>query len=171
MKAFSALVLILLSSMLITISGQTFIHDPSRVNEAQVRGSWVDPSTGLMWAGKDNGKDVNWHMAMNYCRDLRLTGYSDWRLPTIDELEGIYEKYTSDQGQAGTDDHRSVVFGFRVKGKLALTGFSWSSTRGVDSRGRPSGTAYRADPLHGRFADDLGYKSNLRALCVRGSRK
>ncbi len=135
---------------------------PSGVNETQMRGYWVDPSTGLIWAAKDNGKDVNWHKATSYCRDLRLAGYSDWRLPTIDELEGIYERYSTD-----ADDHRSFVFGFRIKGKLALTGFSWSSTRGTDSRGRPSGTAYRANPLHGRFADDLGYKSNLRALCVR----
>ena len=28
--------------------------------ETQVRGYWTDPATGLMWAGRDNGKDVNW---------------------------------------------------------------------------------------------------------------
>jgi len=55
--------------------------------QTQVRGYWVDPDTGLMWAGKDNnGKDVNWRQATKYCRNLRLAGYSDWRLPTIDEL-------------------------------------------------------------------------------------
>ena len=169
MKPLSALVLLFLASSLAIISGQAFAQDISKANETQVPGYWVDPSTGLMWAGKDNGKDVDWHRAMNYCRDLRLAGYSSWRLPTIDELEGIYERYTTDPGQAATDDHRSFVFGFRVKGKVTLTGFSWSSTRGADGRGRPSGTAYRADPLHGRFADDLGYKANLRALCVRRS--
>ena len=36
-----------------------------------MRGYWVDPSTSLMWAGKDNGKDVSWNKAMKYCRDLR----------------------------------------------------------------------------------------------------
>jgi hypothetical protein len=163
------LVLVPLFTVAMIASAQSSTQDRGLAQETQVRGHWTDPSTGLTWAGKDNGKDVDWHKAMNYCRDLRLAGYSDWRLPTIDELEGIYERYTSDSGQA--DSHGSFVFGFRVKGKLALTGFSWSSTRGADSRGRPSGTAYRADPLHGRFADDLGYKSNLRALCVRQSGK
>jgi hypothetical protein len=31
--------------------------------ETQVRGYWSDPATGLMWAGKDNGKDVSRHNA------------------------------------------------------------------------------------------------------------
>ena len=45
----------------------------------QEKAIWVDPSTGLMWAGKDNGKDVSWRAAMKYCHDLRLNGYSDGR--------------------------------------------------------------------------------------------
>ena len=57
--------------------------------ETQVRGVWVDPSTGFMWSGKDNAKDVNWNNAMRYCRDLRLAGYSDWRLPNMAELHGF----------------------------------------------------------------------------------
>ena len=40
--------------------------------DTQVRGFWVDPSTGLMWAKKDNGKDVNWKNAVKYCRDLQV---------------------------------------------------------------------------------------------------
>src|ERR1700722_8967301 len=51
-------------------------------------GTWTDPATGLMWAAKDNGKDVSWNKAMKYCRDLRLAGFSDWRLAAIDELQG-----------------------------------------------------------------------------------
>ena len=59
--------------------------------EQQVVGYWVDPSTGLMWAGKDNGRDASWQKAMRYCRDMGLARYSDWRLATIDELQGIYD--------------------------------------------------------------------------------
>ncbi len=41
-----------------------------------------DPATGLMWAGKDNGSNLTWSEAQTYCGDLRLAGYSKWRLPT-----------------------------------------------------------------------------------------
>lgn len=168
MKSVSTFVLLVFSSALV-LSGQVSGQMPSQAKDTRVREYWLDPATGLMWAGKDNGKDVDWHRATNYCRDLRLAGHSDWRLPTIDELQTIYDRYTSDLEQATADNSRSFVFGFRVKGNLSLTGFPWSSTRGTDSRGRLSGSAYRADPLHGRFADFLGYRANLRALCVRGS--
>ena|ERR1051326_4034168 len=70
-------------------------------NQSHAHDYWIDPSTGLMWAGKDNGKDVNWHKAMKYCRDLRLAGYSDWRLATLGELEGIYDKSANSPGLMG----------------------------------------------------------------------
>jgi Protein of unknown function (DUF1566) len=54
--------------------------------EAALHSTWTDPDTGLMWAKKDNGADVNWNQASNYCTKLQLAGYSDWRLPTIEEL-------------------------------------------------------------------------------------
>lgn len=57
----------------------------SRAQDTQARGFWTDTSTGLTWAGKDNGKDVNWKGAVSYCHDLRLGGQTDWRLATLDE--------------------------------------------------------------------------------------
>lgn len=51
---------------------------------------WIDPATKLMWTKQDNGSDVNWIQAETYCESLRLGGYSNWRLPTIDELQAIY---------------------------------------------------------------------------------
>jgi len=73
----------------------------SRAQDTQVHGFWADPSTGLMWVGKDNGKDVNWKNAVKYCRDLRWAGYSDWRLPTLGALEGIYDKNANAPGLMG----------------------------------------------------------------------
>jgi len=57
----------------------------------QVHQIWIDPATKLVWAATDNGKDVRWSGAVRYCRDLRLAGYSDWRLPTLPELKGIFD--------------------------------------------------------------------------------
>jgi hypothetical protein len=51
--------------------------------EAALLPTWTDPATGLMWAKKDNGSDVDWNQAGDYCTKLQLAGYNDWRLPTI----------------------------------------------------------------------------------------
>jgi hypothetical protein len=133
--------------------------------ETQIRDYWIDPSTGLMWAGKDNGKDVSWKKAMKYCRDLRLAGYSDWRLATLGELEGIYDK---DANAPGRDGQGASTW--HVKGNLFLSGNQWSSNRLVDDRGHPSGYAMRFDFNEGRVfnGDELSFRTNKRALCVRG---
>ncbi len=52
-------------------------------------GTVADTEAGLMWAADDNGKDINWHDAKKYCESCR-GGYTDWRMPTLDELEGLY---------------------------------------------------------------------------------
>jgi hypothetical protein len=51
----------------------------------------VDPERGLMWTALDNGAEVDWPAADGYCRALRLGGHTDWRLPTTDEAQSIYD--------------------------------------------------------------------------------
>lgn len=43
-----------------------------------------------MWAANDNGSNITWIDAVRYCENYRVGGYSDWRLPTLEELEGLY---------------------------------------------------------------------------------
>ena len=136
----------------------------------QVRGYWIDPATGLMWAGRDNGTDVTWKEAMKYCRKLQLAGHSDWKLATLDQLQGIYDKNAKSPGLAGPP-HRTRPFTWNVKGNLFLTGVHWSSSRIADDRGRPSGYALRFDFKEGRSfdGDEISFYSDKRALCVRGT--
>ncbi len=54
-------------------------------------GTVLDTKTNLMWAAKDNGSVINWHDARNYCESYREGGYNDWRMPTQDELAGLYD--------------------------------------------------------------------------------
>jgi len=54
-------------------------------------GTVLDTRTNLMWASKDNGSDINWANAKSYCENYRGCGYTDWRMPTQDELEGLYD--------------------------------------------------------------------------------
>lgn len=140
----------------------------SQAQDTQVRGYWVDPSTGLMWAAKDNGKDISWKKAMKYCRERRTAGYSDWRLAGLDELERIYDKSLDPSGMVG--QRKGWSFADRVKGNIYLTGDQWSSTRRLDDRGKPSGYAWRFDFNEGRSfgGDEEWFTTNKRALCVRG---
>jgi len=47
-----------------------------------------DRKTGLMWQ-RNNGKGFTWNGAKSYAWDLKLGGFLDWRLPTIDELKTL----------------------------------------------------------------------------------
>ena len=43
----------------------------------------------MKWAEDNNGQGYNWEQAKQYCETLTFEGYSDWRLPTIDELRTL----------------------------------------------------------------------------------
>jgi hypothetical protein len=58
-------------------------------------GTVLDTRTNLMWAAKDNGSDINWANAKSYCEYYRGGGYTDWRMPTQDELAGLYDSSKS----------------------------------------------------------------------------
>ncbi len=49
-------------------------------------GNWYDPATELCWQNPPSGDEVTWQEAIDYCDALELGGYSDWRLPMIQEL-------------------------------------------------------------------------------------
>jgi hypothetical protein len=74
---------------------------PCKVNTV-----YEERDAGLMWqdqkytnaedgAYKRNhsvGKAGTWEHAMRYCRNLNYGGYTDWRLPTSDELMNLHRK-------------------------------------------------------------------------------
>ncbi|MCX5830165.1 MAG: DUF1566 domain-containing protein [Deltaproteobacteria bacterium] len=55
-------------------------------------GTVLDTRTGLMWAAKDNGSNIKWADARSYCKNYRGGGYTDWRMPTQDELAGLFDE-------------------------------------------------------------------------------
>ena len=88
-------------------------------------GVWTDPATGFMWTKKDNGFALRWQSAADYCRNLQLAGYSDWWLPSIDELRKIYNP------NAGVACGPNGNLSCQIKGRIQLTsGVVWSSSRG-----------------------------------------
>jgi hypothetical protein len=133
--------------------------------------TWTDPVTGLMWARQDNGSDVDWPEADAYCSKLKLANHSDWRLPTLEELQQIYDpdimvRQVFDNG---------VAYYVHVKGDLRLTGWHWSSSVG-DGPGQPWQWAWlfqftdarRSSPESGSPQKTfLHFSYSMRALCVR----
>jgi Protein of unknown function (DUF1566) len=172
MKCRAKIAVLLFSVSAVMASAQSAPKGQGGTQETQTRGVWTDPSTGLVWAGRDNAKDVSWKGAVKYCRDLRLAGYSDWRLATRAELGAIYDRNANAPGLAGLDKEPST---WHVKGNLFLTGDEWSSERRYDDRGRPDGYSWYFDFNEGKSNDDpTGFPyphSPMRALCVRGSGK
>jgi hypothetical protein len=68
-------------------------------------GTVLDARTGLMWAARDNGSDINWVNAKSYCENYRAGGYKDWRMPTKDELAGLYDPAKTFKSVCGLDVH------------------------------------------------------------------
>jgi hypothetical protein len=73
-------------------------------------GTVVDTKTNLMWAAKDNGKDVSWSVAKAYCESYRGGGYTDWRMPTLSELAGLYGVYGSGVSRFSSCNKYSPIY-------------------------------------------------------------
>jgi len=50
-------------------------------------GTVTDTRQKIMWQNGDNGKEVTFEEAQEYCQRLRVGGYTDWRLPHADERD------------------------------------------------------------------------------------
>lgn len=46
---------------------------------------------GLLWHVAADGENVGWDAAREYCETLEHAGFSDWRLPTLAELERLHD--------------------------------------------------------------------------------
>ena len=104
-----------------------------------------------MWARTDNGTDIDWPSADAYCEKLPLAGYSDWRLPTIDELETLYDP--------------NVDARYKIRSPFKLTACCpWSS----DKEGSDSAWHFNF-PYGKRYRFRLDFPDVRRALCVRRS--
>ena len=58
-------------------------------------GTVLDTKTNLMWAARDNGSDIRWPDAKKYCEGYRAGGYTDWRMPTQEELWSLIDRTKS----------------------------------------------------------------------------
>ena len=112
-------------------------------------GIWEDQKTGLQWT--KTFIEMPWQDAVDFCANLEYGGYSDWRLPTINELEAIIDKRKHNPASKLPD---------------TVSSYYWSSTA----------SAYYTDYAWGVNFDYGGvlncYKSNSYYVrAVRGGQK
>jgi len=83
----------------------------------------LDTRTNLMWAAKDNGGNIDWANAKSYCKSYQGGGYTDWRMPTRDELSGLHEP------------NKKTRLGFQLTELIDLSScFQWTSdVQGLDN--------------------------------------
>jgi hypothetical protein len=82
------------------VSGSTAaIHNQTILEQVELMrftdngdGTVTDTQTGLIWQQADDGVLRDWEDANEYCTDLVLGGYSDWSLPSLDELKSIVDE-------------------------------------------------------------------------------
>ncbi len=77
-----------------TIQAYNAATKKSSAHKEQFIEVWKDPKTRLMWtkAPLDYGKAYTWNDAVSACKQCSIAGYSNWRLPTIEELQTLMIK-------------------------------------------------------------------------------
>ncbi len=114
----------------------------------------IDTKLGLMWQDNRAAKSVTrtWKFAQRYCKNLSMGGYSDWRLPTYDELLSIvdYDRYDP-----------AIMPSFQ---NVAKEDYYWSSSDYVPE----SEFAWFVDLNSGYGAHTHSKSSKLSVRCVRG---
>ena len=112
----------------------------------------LDSQSGLMWASKDNGSDIDWDAAQEYCQQFTGGGYSDWRLPSLEELATLYTKDRKNQD------------GYHIIDPITLTACCvWSSDT---SMGGASSFSFASGSRPFSYQRDT---AQLRALPVRST--
>ena len=97
-------------------------------------GTVTDNNTGLMWQQDPPSDKMSYEEAVEYVENLELGGYTDWRLPTIQEsytlamMDGelIPEDTENSQPYIDTD-----YFNFYYDQRKSYTGSYWTSTTTV----------------------------------------
>lgn len=119
-----------------------------RKTEARDR-TYRDADTRLMWPTRDNGTDLEWQEAIDYCDELQHGGWEDWRLPTLTELEDIEAMWS--------------LRPYKTADPITLTSCcTWSSDRIDEDNAWNFNYRFRRS-----FRGHVSYSLSLRALCVR----
>jgi hypothetical protein len=84
-----------------------------------------DSSTGLVWQDNLIPEKQNWENAINYCEELNLGGFNDWRLPNKRELFSIidfgYARFVTPEFREKTSGNYWTSTGMKINKEIAFT--------------------------------------------------
>jgi hypothetical protein len=80
---------------------------------------FTDPATQLTWSAKDSHDIATWDEAGQYAKDFKGGGFSDWRLPTEQELKGLYNSAKTTILKGGKKIH--AIDGVTLTGNMCWT--------------------------------------------------
>jgi hypothetical protein len=127
---------------------------------AYENGTVLDTQTNLFWAAQDNGSKINWANAKSYCENYRGGGYSDWRMPTQDELAGLYDAGKTQRNKA------DPVYSLHLTDLIGLTSCCpWAS----ETRGPEAASFYFTSGTRFWIIQSIDF-NHVRALPVRSGK-
>jgi hypothetical protein len=107
-----------------------------------------------MWMSTGSADTYNWEEALAYAESFEYAGYSDWRLPTVKELQSIIDYTKSpDTSDSPAIDDLFTLTSFINEGLEEDWGFYWSSTTHANFT-NVGNAAYVS------FGRDLGYMND-----------
>lgn len=111
----------------------------------------------FMWTAADNGSDLDWHEAWQWCAQCRAGDWSDWRLPSIEEFEALAVPAASEEPGAASRTRSPLAEEFQLSARLLWT---VSMAR--------AGVGLQLDAGHGtRVAVPFADRRGARVICVR----
>lgn len=117
----------------------------------------IDHGTGLMWAvhslgnRDDNDDTITQEQCIERCRDLRLLGFDDWRLPTRSELAALIDD-TRPEPAINTNLFPGVK-----------PAWHWTSTERAGSSASAWGVIFSYGLVFGYHRDSSGFALAVRA--------
>jgi len=122
--------------------------------------TWEDKETNLMWQNEISTSRIDWQEAVEYAEILnkkKYAGYSDWKLPSLNELKTILER----------DAYKSMGRSTYIKRELFSYSIQEFQTTWTLSEGVTSNTACVVNFRNGRCYDWNERKEKHFVRCVR----
>lgn len=118
-----------------------------------------DNTQGIVWAGSDNGSDIDWNGAHSYCSDKG----DGWSLPTVAQAQSMFDA-TGQYPQPSSNQYGNWTIQPATDVIRLSQGTAWLWTSERDD----SSSAFSIKLTNGtRNSNPVSHSNNERALCVR----
>lgn len=104
-------------------------------------GTVLDTKHRLMWPSVDFRRYMSWREAEDFCKSYTGGGYNNWRLPSLMELQTLYNPGTVNKA------------GYHTTNLIKISGFIWASDMSVLVKNRSDKKTVFEDTQHAGYMD------------------